>query len=82
MIVKKNVTVSIDKDRNFFISKNKIETDRLPAVINKELNKIDSSLHPAIIINADKTDPVEDIVKVMNIAKTKKITIVLQTQPE
>jgi len=82
MIVKKNVTVSIDKDRNFFINKNKIETDRLPEGINKELNKIDSSLHPAIIINADKTVPVEDIVKVMNIAKTKKITIVLQTQPE
>jgi biopolymer transport protein ExbD len=82
MIVKKNVTVSIDGERNYYVNKNKIDVERLPEVVTSELNKIASDEDPAIIINAEKSVPVEDIVKVMNVGKSKNVKIVLQTQPE
>ncbi len=82
MIVKKNVTVSIDAQREFFVNKNKVSADRLPEVVNQELKRISAAEDPAIIINADKTVPVEDIVKIMNLGKEKKVRIVLQTQPQ
>lgn len=82
MIIKKNVTVTIDQERKFYVNKNKIEPSDLLSSVTTELNKIEASEDPAIIINAEKSVPVEDIVAVMNVAKSKKVKIVLQTQPE
>jgi biopolymer transport protein ExbD len=36
---------------------------------------------PAIVINADKSVPIEEVVKVMNVAKNLKVKVVLATKP-
>lgn len=75
----KSTSVSIDKDLNFFIDKDKInEADlesQLMALMTNSENK-------AIVLRAEKSVPHEKVVKVMEIAYRNQIKMVIAVNPK
>ena len=75
---KQTVSVSINKELEFYINENKTLDINLENELKSMLaNEID----PAIILHADKTVAIEYVVKVMDIAYRNKYKIVLATKP-
>ena len=64
---KQTVVVSIDANRQFYVGTTKVTVDQLKADLAPFLAK--ETDQPSIVINADKSVPVDDIVAVMRIAR-------------
>jgi biopolymer transport protein ExbD len=65
---KQNVVVSIDAAKQYYVGQTKVPVqglkDALQPAIRKELTEI-----PTVVINADKTVPIDDVVAVMRVAR-------------
>lgn len=75
---RQTVVVSINADRQYFVGTRQVPFERLkdtlvPALANE-------NLEPTIVINAEKSVPVEDIVNVMEIANKLGAKVVLATK--
>ncbi len=75
---KQTVVVSIDAQKNFYVATKLTPYEGLEDAIKPYLG---NQTDPAIVINADKTVPIEEVVKVMNVAKNLKVKVVLATKP-
>ena len=75
---KQTVVVSIDAQKNFYVATKLTPFEGLEDAVKSYLG---NQTDPAIVINADKTVPIEEVVKVMNIAKILKVKVVLATKP-
>ena len=75
---KQTISVSINKELEFYINENKVIESNLENELKQILTK---QLEPAIILHADKTVDIEHVVKVMDIAYRNKYKIVLATKP-
>jgi biopolymer transport protein ExbD len=64
---KQTVVVSIDANKQFYVGTTKVTLQELKARLQPFLAKEPDQ--PAIVINADKSVPVEDVVAVMRIAR-------------
>ena len=64
---KQTVVVSIDANKQFYVGTNKVRLDELKAKLQPFLAKEPDQ--PSIVINADKSVPVEDVVAVMRVAR-------------
>ncbi|HAE13890.1 MAG: biopolymer transporter ExbD [Chitinophagales bacterium] len=73
------LAVSIDRDLNFFVNKREVSVDDLEAVLTANLK---GTKDEGIVLYADKSVPVDEVVKVLNIANTLKIKVVLATNPD
>ncbi|MBC9932404.1 biopolymer transporter ExbD [Chitinophaga oryzae] len=74
---KQTVVVSINEKHEFFVGTTKVPFEGLkqalaPAVANEKVD-------PTIVINAEKSVPIEDVVNVMEIAKQIGAKVVLAT---
>lgn len=74
---KQTVVVSINEKHEFFVGTTKVPFEGLkqalaPAVANEKID-------PTIVINAEKSVPIEDVVNVMEIAKQIGAKVVLAT---
>ena len=75
----KSTSVSIDKDLNFFIDKDKINE----ADLEKQLLALmANSDNKAIVLRAEKSVPHEKVVKVMEIAYRNQIKMVIAVNPK
>lgn len=73
------VSVSIDEGLNYFLNGKTISVEDLEAALDKALiGKEDQG----IVLYADKTVPIENVVQVLNVANKMKIKVVLATVPE
>jgi biopolymer transport protein ExbD len=72
-------TISIDKDLNYYIETLPIRLEDLERQLQLKLMNSDD---PTVSLHADKSVPVEEVVKVMNIAKNNKYKLILATSPE
>ena len=76
---KQTISISITKNIEFYINENATPEN----MIEKELKLlINNELEPGIILHADKSVPIEHVVKIMDIAYRNKYKIVLATQPD
>ena len=75
----KNTSVSIDKDLNFFIDKNKVDENQLEPQLLALLNGVDNK---AIVLRAEKSVPHEKVVYVMDIAYRNGIKMVVAVNPK
>lgn len=75
----KSTSVSIDKDLNFFIDKNKVNEADLE---NQLLALFANSENKAIVLRAEKSVPHEKVVKVMDIAYRNQIKMVVAVNPK
>ena len=73
------VVVSIDKNYTFYLNEKVVPFSMLDRRLVEELKEQDD---PCISLQADKSVPLEQIVKVMNIAKDHKYRLILATTPE
>jgi biopolymer transport protein ExbD len=73
------ITVSITKDLEFYVEKTRVSVNELESVLQK---KLDFRIEPVISLYADRSVPLEQVVKVMNIAKNNKYKLILATNPE
>ena len=72
------VSVSINKNKEYFVGTRKVPLSQVRNVITKQLEGQPS---PTIVLNADKSVPIENVVQIMNIANDMKIQIILATKP-
>ena len=73
------VTVSITSDLNYFLGTTPVAIQQLEPLLQKELKyRVD----PTISLHADKSVPIEHVVRIMNIARKNKYKIILATAPE
>lgn len=64
---KQTVVVSIDANKNFYVGTTKVTVEELKSKLQPFLAK--ETDQPSIVINADKTVPIDDVVQVMRIAR-------------
>ncbi|MUU79602.1 ExbD/TolR family protein [Winogradskyella endarachnes] len=75
---KKSTAVSIKKDLTYYIDQKRVseamlETQLLAIFANQDA--------PTIVLRAEKSVPVENVVKVMDIANRNKFKVILAVQP-
>ena len=75
---KKSVAVSIKKDLTYFIDQKQVKTNQLEANLIKILQQEKT---PTIVLRAEKSVPVENVVKVMDIANRNKFKVILAVKP-
>lgn len=71
-------TVSITPDLQYYVESEPVPFTELETILKSRLMNNDK---PTISLHADKTVPIENVVKVMNIAKDNKWTLILATNP-
>lgn len=77
-------TVSITKDIRFYVEKTEIPISGLEKELQRNLRayRVKYSEDPTISLHADKSVPLEHVVKVMNIARNNNYKLILATSPE
>ena len=75
---KQTISISIDKNINFYIDDNQVDISELESRL---INILSSELEPAIILHSDKSVEIEHVVKIMDIAYRNNYKIVLATDP-
>jgi biopolymer transport protein ExbD len=75
---KKSVSVSIQKDLSFYIDQSKVEIQNLETELLQLLQK---EAEPTLVLRAEKSVPVDYVVKVMDIANRNKFKIILAVNP-
>ena len=74
----KSVAVSIKKDLTYYIDQKRVGESILETELVAALSKEEK---PTVILRAEKSVPVENVVKVMDIANRNKFKVVLAVQP-
>lgn len=75
---KQNLSISITKDLDYYVNKERVSERGIEAYIVKELSGVEE---PTIILRAEEGVPIENAVKVMDIANRNKYKIVLAVRP-
>lgn len=73
------ISVSITKDLEYYINEDKVQFDFLEPLLKKQLAGQENA---SIILHVDKNIPVEEAVKVMDIAYRNGFKMVLATNPK
>jgi biopolymer transport protein ExbD len=74
----KTINISITQDLKYFIDKSPVSFEMISSSIQAATGTSES---PTIIIRADKSIPLEQVVKVMSIVKDMNLKMVLATDP-
>ena len=75
---KKSVAVSIKADLTYYIDQKRVGESVLE---NELLSVLSAQDKPTIVLRAEKSVPVENVVKVMDIANRNKFKVILAVQP-
>jgi len=75
---KKSISVSIQKDLVFYIDQKEVEVQNLESELFKLLQ---NETAPTLVLRAEKSVPVDYVVKVMDIANRNKYKIILAVNP-
>lgn len=73
-----NVTVSIDKNLDYFVNNEKINGDYLEIELKKALNGKEK---PTIILRAEESVAIKEAVNVMDIANKNNYKVILAVRP-
>lgn len=75
---KKSVAVSIKKDLTYYIDQNRVGESILETEL---ISLLSAKQEPIIVLRAEKSVPVEYVVKVMDIANRNKFKVILAVKP-
>lgn len=73
------ISVSITENLEYYINENQVEFEFMEPLLKKELAGEENA---SIILHVDKTIPIEEAVKVMDIAYRNGFNMVLATNPK
>ncbi len=71
-------TVSITSDLRYYVETSPVEFSSLESILKSKLSGTED---PTVSLHCDKSVPVEEVVKVMNIAKDNRFKLILATNP-
>ena len=71
-------SVSITADRNFYLETVPVTIGQLEYLLQQKMKGQDD---PTIALHVDRSVPMEEVVKVMNIAKDNRYKLILATHP-
>ena len=74
-----NVSVSIDKNLNFFVDKKQINAENLESELKTALNGVEN---PTIILRVEESVPIENAVTVMDVANQNQHKVILAVRPK
>lgn len=74
-----NLSVSITKELDFYVNKERVPQSGLESYITSQLRNVEN---PVIILRAAEGVPIENAVSVMDIANRNKYKIVLAVRPK
>ena len=74
-----HIAVSIDSNLNYYIDRTPVEVEQIEGKLS---NLLAGESEPAIIIRAEKSVPIDNVVKILDIARRNKYKAVLATQPD
>lgn len=74
-----NVSVSIDKNLNFFVDKKQINVENLESELKTALNGVEN---PTIILRVEESVPIENAVTVMDVANQNRYKVILAVRPK
>ncbi len=77
-LAKQTVSVSITKELNYYLDKKRVTLEELSSNLQEKFDEIDDA---TIVLNADKSVPVDNVVQVMNIANQLDLKMILATKP-
>ena len=75
---KKSVAVSIKEDLTYYIDQKQINTPELESAL---INLLQEEESPTIVLRAEKSVPVDNVVQVMDIANRNKFKVILAGKP-
>ena len=73
------VNVSITEDLKYFVNKDEVSKEEIE---NYLLAQVEGEEEPGIILRAEKSVPIENVVIIMDIANRNKLKLVLATTPK
>lgn len=74
---KQTIAVSIDKDLRYYVDQQQVSLGEIKNILKDRLS---SAKEPSIVLNVEKTVPIDNVVQVMNIGYELKVDMVLATQ--
>jgi biopolymer transport protein ExbD len=75
---KPSTSVSITKDLQFAVERDFVSFEQVEPLLRQKLAGIEAA---SVALHVDKSVPMEEVVKVMNIAKDNKWRLILATKP-
>lgn len=78
---KQNVVVSIDANKQFYVGTTRVPVDSLRSVLLPVIQKEKTEI-PTVVINADKSVPIDDVVAVMRVARDLGARTVLSVEKQ
>lgn len=76
---KSNISVSIDKNMQYYFNREPVTLEELRARLQARATQIDD---PTIVLNAEKSVPIDAVVQVMNIGNELRLKMILATSPK
>ncbi|PJA07795.1 MAG: biopolymer transporter ExbD [Flavobacteriales bacterium CG_4_10_14_0_2_um_filter_32_8] len=76
---KQTVNISITQDLKYFVNKDEVAEQDVEAQL---LAMVAGEKNPGIILRAEKSVPIENVVVIMDIANRNKLKLVLATKPK
>ncbi|WP_224488954.1 ExbD/TolR family protein [Robertkochia flava] len=73
-----NVSVSINRNLEFFVDNNKVKEEFLETELKRRLKDVEK---PTIILRAEESVPINNAVRVMDIANQNKYKVILAVRP-
>lgn len=80
-VSKKMVTVSISKDKHYYIDAdaNPVSFDQIEPILIQKLKNIED---PTVVLRVDNSLTIQDVIDVIQIGSKLKIKMILATQPK
>ncbi|KGE13836.1 ExbD/TolR family protein [Sphingobacterium deserti] len=78
-VAKKTMTVSITADLNYHVDKQTVGLDQLEPLIQSQ---IVNGEELTIMLYADSSVPIQNVISVMDVANRNKVKLVLATEPK
>ena len=75
--VNNTMSVEIDRKKQYAVDGKKVPLSQIKSIMRKRIN---SQKDITVVLNADKSVPIENVVEIMNIANDLKVKLVLATQ--
>ncbi|MDR3653109.1 MAG: biopolymer transporter ExbD [Paludibacter sp.] len=80
VVVKKQINLTITADHKYYIEKDEIPFDKIEPQLSKIISKKRKTEEVIVLLHADKTLNLQDVVDVIDIGNKLKIKMILFTQ--
>ena len=78
-LAKQTISVSITADLDYYVNRQQVSLDELSSAISSRIN---NETDPTVVLNVEKSVPIENVVKVMDVANDLRVKMILATKPK